>query len=280
MGEFSDRIRALYKKYIARGKDQEFKRLLNDKERFSFIIDDVQHLLCPVEKEEKSCENFMKYKELGNGAYRMCKLYLAVEYYTDALRVAPQNVVCIGYSNRSAALYHLQLYAACIRDIDRAAANDSEPLKQHIIIRKIKSLIKCRKLEEAKALTGSVTAVKERDILCDIIKNIDSGIVNGSVSTASTDEDAGPDEFDDSNTDDDIINDEVKATPLPRINFSGNDHFPKASSAIKVKKTKEKGRYFVATQDIPIGNYNILSEVYNLGCKLYPTKIYRPSLRN
>lgn len=80
-------------------------------------------------KSMKSTLKAVKFKNFGNASYKLKKIVEALKHYTKSIAVAPDGSLdlAIAYSNRSAALFELKRYDACIVDINRASLIENCP---------------------------------------------------------------------------------------------------------------------------------------------------------
>ncbi|CAG4942607.1 unnamed protein product [Parnassius apollo] len=73
-----------------------------------------------IEKENKCEKRSDKYREEGNIAFKVGDVNRALEFYNRALMFAPKNsrAIKLAYSNRSAILFKLEQFRACLIDIE------------------------------------------------------------------------------------------------------------------------------------------------------------------
>ncbi|CAG9788908.1 unnamed protein product [Diatraea saccharalis] len=103
-----------------------------------------KNLFPPLQKQRK-CETMSnQYRNQGNNAYKQANYQTALESYNKALLSAPKgtNAMSIAYANRSALLYTIKLYQACLKDIEMSIAFDCP---SHIV----EKLMKRKKLAES-----------------------------------------------------------------------------------------------------------------------------------
>lgn len=87
----------------------------------------------------KSTNKALNYKNLGNEAFCSGLYIQALQLYTKSVAAAPPDSpeLAIAYANRSAALFRLERYEACLVDINRAlGSNYPEDLKSKLVARK------------------------------------------------------------------------------------------------------------------------------------------------
>ncbi|ELT87827.1 hypothetical protein CAPTEDRAFT_118237 [Capitella teleta] len=122
------------------GISKEFGALSSDQDRASYALSlaAVEEFIRPGPLVQlKSVEHSLSFKTTGNTAYRASEYRDAVQLYTDSIAWAPmltdggEDALSLAYGNRSAALYQLQQYEACIRDIDRALTEQYPPRLLH-----------------------------------------------------------------------------------------------------------------------------------------------------
>jgi hypothetical protein len=97
-------------------------------------------------KGERSDEATKFFREVGNRQFSLKDYCACIETYTQSILSCPEeNEVeqSLAFANRSAALFQLELFEDCLKDIKTAIAkNYPSHLLPKILIRKIKSLKK------------------------------------------------------------------------------------------------------------------------------------------
>lgn len=97
-------------------------------------------------KCEKTLEATIGFRESGNRQFSLKDYVSCIEMYTCSILSCPEDSfteLSLAFANRSAALFELELYEDCIKDID-VALSKAYPshLLPKILVRKLKSLIK------------------------------------------------------------------------------------------------------------------------------------------
>ncbi|KAK2584344.1 hypothetical protein KPH14_006734 [Odynerus spinipes] len=105
---------------------QDFKRfacLESNADRVAFVLSypEAHRLSLEVENASmKDSEKALKLKDAGNKFFGHGEYRRALETYSNAVLLAPQNDLAVMLANRSAALYHLEQYQRCLDDIEEA----------------------------------------------------------------------------------------------------------------------------------------------------------------
>lgn len=114
-------------------------------ERFSFLYNYAlsNHLFLDLEVEStKSTEEAVLMRNFGNDAFQLKDFQEALQMYTKSVAFAPPNTkeLAVAFANRSAALFRLKRYEACLVDINRALNENHSELdeswKQKVLDRK------------------------------------------------------------------------------------------------------------------------------------------------
>ncbi len=110
-------------------------------------------------KRERTLEATKSFREAGNRQFSLKDYAACVETYTQSILSCPvENDVelSLALANRSAALFQLELFEDCLKDIKMAISkNYPSHLLPKLVIRKIKSLKKLGLVEDFQ------TALKE-----------------------------------------------------------------------------------------------------------------------
>ncbi|CAG4942623.1 unnamed protein product [Parnassius apollo] len=102
-----------------------------------------------MEKENKCEKRSDKYREEGNIAFKVGNLNKALEFYNRALMFAPKNsrAIKLAYSNRSAILFKLKQFRACLIDIETCYKLGCPTDIQSKLIKRKKEATKLSKIE-------------------------------------------------------------------------------------------------------------------------------------
>ncbi|XP_011502335.1 PREDICTED: SET and MYND domain-containing protein 4-like [Ceratosolen solmsi marchali] len=200
-----------------------------------------------VEQNQTSNKkNVQKSEELrkqGNKEFQNKKYFLSIKYYTLSLQYAPSESedLPLALANRSAALFYIEKYEACIKDIKLALQyNYPKNILYKLHLRAAHCYLKLHKrslMEEALHKVyeclenNSILLAPKKDDIERQIENLLSEAVNII-----------------DNVDIDNID-----SMLPNLTFGENPNFPYASIALDLKFSVEKGRYVVANQNIKKG---------------------------
>lgn len=155
MGNFNDLPRSQYPTnpygtlYLSvRNKFDEFRPVFESlplNERFSFLYNYAlsNDLFCELRIEStKSTVKALELKNLGNTDFQQKEFLSALKMYTRSVAFAPPNTkeLAVAFANRSAALFRLKRYEACLVDINRALKENHSELpeswKQKLLDRK------------------------------------------------------------------------------------------------------------------------------------------------
>ena len=103
-------------------------------------------------KRERTLEATKSFREAGNRQFSLKDYAVSVETYTQSILSCPLDndvELSLALANRSAALFHLDLFEDCLKDIKMAIAkNYPSHLLPKIMIRKVKSLKKLGLVED------------------------------------------------------------------------------------------------------------------------------------
>ncbi|XP_035198762.1 SET and MYND domain-containing protein 4 isoform X2 [Oxyura jamaicensis] len=195
------------------------------------------------------------YREEGNRRFGRCCYRDAALLYSQAasheLPGSPEVSLC--FANRSAALFHLGHFEACLEDIARAQSHGyPDRLLPKVLLRKVECLLCLGRVQDA----ADALAAVENKIAVD-------GIVTGpahqtllkklnqlklkACERESCPEPAG-----------EACGDTQRETEI----WEENDSISGASSSLSLKFSTEKGRHLVASQDILPGQSLVKEEAF------------------
>ncbi|XP_077285330.1 SET and MYND domain containing, class 4, member 4 [Arctopsyche grandis] len=102
------------------------------------LIQRCQSFPLPPADTQKSDQLSAKYRDIGNGFFRLKRDYKAIHNYNLAVKYAETpKLVSLAFANRSAALFSLSKYKECLVDIERALASGyDDDLKPKLVKRK------------------------------------------------------------------------------------------------------------------------------------------------
>lgn len=133
--------------------EPEFESLPLDK-RFSFLYNFAlsNDLLFKLRiQSTKSTAEALKFKNLGNKAFLQNKFLKALKLYTKSVAYALPNTteLAVAFANRSAALFRLKRYEACLVDVNRALKENHSELAEEWVQKLLKRKQECvAKLKE------------------------------------------------------------------------------------------------------------------------------------
>lgn len=221
--------------------------------KVSFVYDILisENLLTGLERASKCAVKAKEHKNYGNKMFSLKRDKEALIEYTKCIALAPEGSeeLTLGYANRSAVLYSLRKYKLCLRDIDRIYDVYPVSLKYKLQERKGKCWMKLGSSEKAKAnFMEALVALSENDALNSCHKRIEDHL-----------KELNREYKDSSMNDSDFENENNLLIPqLPIKNL----RVPSASECLRVKYSKEMGRYIVADCDVKPGEILIVENPY------------------
>nr|XP_054749304.1 SET and MYND domain-containing protein 4-like [Lytechinus pictus] len=191
-------------------------------------------------------------RQKGNKLFQKKDYKQALEFYTKSVQIAPHDgsdTLAFAHANRSAALFHLGHYKACIQDIDEAIGQ-GYPTDKHykVLQRKGQCFLKLGCFKEAqeeflKALQCLECVVGESKRKQEV-KTLLQESINPSV-------------------EDQLLSLRFKLSDESGEEISEiSSRLANASTAVIAKYQKEKGRYLEATRDIEAGELLIKDKPY------------------
>jgi len=253
-----------------------FNKLKTDEERVKFCYEtipavhdiEIRHFF-----RGKSERDALDRKEAGNKEFSQKKNVEALRCYSQAVVKAPvlsgkywklikenadprkMTLYPICLANRSAALYQLNDYYLCVKDIDEALEHHyPKELKWKLYKRKARILVDCKRHLDARdafrqALKWLDWAHMERERRMDIQKEIQKWL--SIFQTGRSVRNMG-----DFKTKGKVL------PPLPSLAQGRNPMFPALSSKVEIKYSPTRGRYAVAKEDIAVGDYLCTEQPY------------------
>ncbi|XP_046552424.1 SET and MYND domain-containing protein 4-like isoform X2 [Haliotis rubra] len=226
------------------------KNFINDVAWLPLYWDNCHSML------RKSTEKAVRYRDDGNKYFQKKQYKSAIQCYTKSIQHAStaelqQNqAFALGLGNRSAALFYLKQYQACLGDITMALTSGCPcPTADRLKIRKIHCLVNLGRGQEAqqairdfkKHLSGHTdTEKKVKDKLEDDIASLEHQLSQNWLGEP------------DGQTD----------RQLPQLFQGPSEVITQASLAVEMKHTCSKGRHLVAKQAIPAGATLIVERPY------------------
>ena len=236
---------------------------------------------------------------LGNQVYQKNKLQEALDYYNQSICLAPHppppnaflmhpvephdegythEELALGYANRSAVLFQLKEYELCIRDITRAFDNSyPNNLMYKLFERKARCLkalkeypraLEAMKSAEMWMKYSTLSETKSSNFKKDITKQVEfleEKVAAMAIGDFSLKQDHRK-----------TMSAPVKVLSTPDVKGGVNKEVPCMRDDVRLAYTEEKGRFLVATQDIPPGELLIteipyssilLPEYFNTHCQ-------------
>ncbi|XP_067655261.1 SET and MYND domain-containing protein 4-like [Haliotis asinina] len=204
----------------------------------------------------KSTEKAVRYRGDGNKYFQKKQYKSAIQCYTKSIQHASMSELhqnpafALGLGNRSAALFHLKQYQACIGDITMALASGCpHPTADKLRIRKIHCLVHQGLVQEAQqairdfkkyvsGLTDSEKKVKDK--LQDDIASLELQLSQNWFREPDGQADR----------------------QLPQLFQGPSEVITQACSPVEMRHTCSQGRHLVAKQAIPAGATLIVERPY------------------
>jgi len=292
-----------------------FAQLPSDEDRVKFVL---EHRLFTSAMTfqwwkdynfvQKDRSDSQKLRNLGNQVYQKNKLYEALDYYNQSICLAPHppppnaflmhtvephdegfthEELSLGYANRSAVLFQLKEYELCIRDITRAFDNSYPNNLMYKLFERKARCLKAQKeypraLEAMKSAEmwmkySTLSETKSSNFKKDITKQVESLQEKVSAMAIS--------DFSLKNDHRRAMSAPCKALATPVVKGGVNKEVPCIRDDVRIEYSEDKGRYLVATQDIPPGELLVteipyssilLPEYYNSHCQSCFHRILAP----
>ena len=267
-----------------------FAQLPTDEDRVKFVL---EHRLLTGSMTfqwwkdynfmQKDRSESQRLRNLGNHVYQKNKLQEALDYYNQSICLAPHppppnaflmhpvephdegfthEELALGFANRSAVLFQLKEYDLCIRDITRAFDNSyPNNLMYKLFERKARCLKALkeypRALESMKSAEmwmkySTLSETKSSNFKKEITKQVEfleDKVAQMSINDFSLKKDHRK-----------AMSAPVKVLLTPDVKGGVNKEVPCVRDDVRLAYSEDKGRYLVATQDIPPGKM-ILNEL-------------------
>lgn len=200
----------------------------------------------------KDAKRAKAFKDDGNKMFQRKNHAAAIQAYNKAIRLSPlddnDNILAVCYANRSAVLFHLKLYSACLNDIDRAIYHGySEEMLYKLVIRKAKchQFINTDQLEEAVSAAYESLSISNLD---ETGKSLWSNEISKVSGKLSAQDQKDPSKFND--------------RPLLAFGDDRNQDFSALSSKVNVAENNEFGRFICASEDMQTGEVVLIEQPY------------------
>lgn len=229
----------------------ELKLLKTDRERFTAVLVKVLQYRTDLwfnrNCKQKDSERSIKLREHGNRSFKNGQHKKAVREYTESVVYAEDSSddLAWGYANRSAALYKLEKYDDCIKDIDRAL-NLKIPNTSKTGLYKRKGLC-----QRALGIPDFESSLQEALVWLDKLGMSEEQMNKTRVKLEE--------ECTSLPLAKSLVN--VAQYPVPEIH-SPSSEAPCASDAVAIKYSEKYGRHLVATRKIKPGELLILEKPY------------------
>lgn len=269
-----------------------FSQLANDNDRVRFVLERNlgSTLWCPKELnfQQKDRGESQRLRNMGNQVYQKNRLTEALDNYNASICLAPHppppnafvlhpsgvdhldesfshEELALGYANRSAVLFQMKEYELCIRDITRAFDNSyPNNLMYKLFERKARCLKALkdfsRALESMKSAEmwmkySTLSETKSSSFKKEIGKQIE--YLEEKVAAMNIEDFSyGPEHRK-------VLTGPCKVVETPAIKGEANKEIPCAKSDVSLEYSEERGRYLVATRDIPPGEVVIVETPYS-----------------
>ena len=250
---------------------KSFAERKTDTERVSFLLDHSivhEHVIVPELKLNKSSGVATKLRNEGNKLFQKKDFAESVKKYTESVANAPHyrdvesaegdSDLSLAHANRSAALFHMQLWEECLHDINSAMeCSYPKKLMHKLFVRRAQCLMKLGNYHDAiAALEAAKEALNDAEIEATkkttLIKEYDNHLSKCSADV--------PDELTN-------ITDPFKDISCDRLQpefdeGSHNESYPSLAEFCNVEYTPNQGRYLVAKRDILPGEIVLVEKPY------------------
>ncbi|XP_067144261.1 SET and MYND domain-containing protein 4-like [Centruroides vittatus] len=247
-----------------------FVKLKTNEERVDFCLKDeyakgkVQrwvNTLCSS-RHKKYWEKASELRAEGNLCFQNREYEKAVEFYTQSVLAAPFpdtydagshiEELAVGFGNRSAALFHLHRYKACLLDIERAFEYGyPKDLRAKLYLRKGQCLLKLGQSKLAhQAFDEALQHLKQAKVDGKKAERLRKEIETHRQVTITESENRETQDDDD----DDVL--------IPTLTAGSHPTIAYASAAVDMKYNEERGRYIVANRPISVGDTLFVEQPY------------------
>ncbi|XP_012254183.2 SET and MYND domain-containing protein 4-like [Athalia rosae] len=198
-------------------------------------------------RDLKSKEKAKHLRDQGNKQFQIKNYQASIPLYTKSAQYAPVECddLSIAIANRSAALYYMDNFEDCLKDIDLAISSGYPKKLQHkLYIRSAQCYLKLKNRKKAEVALRKVEEIIKTynefpvDKKDDIIKEV--SVLETFISQLENNAA--------------IENTTNQSCLRPDLAFGHNENFPYASAALDCKYTPQNGRYVVANRDIKKGD--------------------------
>ncbi|XP_029636525.1 SET and MYND domain-containing protein 4 isoform X1 [Octopus sinensis] len=255
------------------GSLEYFRTLTSNQNRIEFILNkniilNIPWISAYLENADKlhlkSDKKSVAARQNGNKAFQAKNFAVALEHYTKSLTLAPltSDDLALSYSNRSAALFHLGKYQACIADIEEVKQCSCVPahLPSRLSLRKAQCLFYLQRYKEAKTeLQDGMKNLqqktyddpkKKESLLSDFEKwlkkvetKFDLELTNDITSTH-------------------LLDTDNVCEPCTKVSYVTNSVVTCASSAVELQDNSSLGRHLRAKHPLKAGDVLIVEKPY------------------
>ncbi|KAL4703162.1 hypothetical protein ACJJTC_016763 [Scirpophaga incertulas] len=209
---------------------------------------------------KKDFEKARQLKDEGGNAVQKGDWVAALNLYSQSIKFMPAKEteeLSILLANRSAALNHLEQYEETLADIQRSLSlGYPRHLRYKIYERKARTLLVLKRNQEAiTAFQNTISALdeaskldKEKRQKMRTDAKLMLEILNKGLVLAGNPKDPEP---------------QKKTPPKPKLPGKHNTQYVAASDAIRIEQNETKGRYAVATRDIPVGEILLVEKPHS-----------------
>ncbi len=267
---FEDFFLKLSRKLEKSGAIQEaskaFAKLRSDKDRFKFVSD-MPHVTNMINScfgdisSVKSIESCLKFKTTGNKYFQAGQFQQALDMYTESIMHAPVNEqgiskeLAIGFANRSAALFRMQLHVECLNDITQSLQSGyPQELSYKLHDRKGRCLMKLGRTKQAlESFERAIELVADAQMDNKKKDALREGMKKGIEECKN---------FDLSALKDLRIENGLSSTNIAPALAKVHSTFTSLSDACDVEYTTTQGRFIIAKRDIKPGEIILVEKPY------------------
>ena len=200
----------------------------------------MQFCFKTVFKSGKDSCSAQKLKEEGNKYFVAGKYQRALDKYNQSLILAEEgggpSSLGVVLGNRSAALYHLRQYAACVQDVDTALAT-SYPA--HLELKLLERRARCFcSLGDQRRFLKEIENIETKHCDDEVWRKKQENLVSELRKLSCKVKDAN------------ILNNQQEEVTLLK---SRNKDFEGFSDLLEMRYSEDRGRYMVASEDIAVG---------------------------
>ena len=193
-----------------------------------------------VFKSGKDSCSAQKLKEEGNKYFVAGKYQRALDKYNQSLVLAEEgggpSSLGVVLGNRSAALYHLRQYAACVQDVDTALATSCPA---HLELKLLERRARCFcSLGDQRRFLKEIEKIETKHCDDEVWRKKQENLVSELRKLSCKVKDAN------------ILNNQQEEVTLLK---SRNKDFEGFSDLLEMRYSEDRGRYMVASEDIAVG---------------------------